>query len=123
MNMATLNEILKNKPTGLYYKNRLILPFQGVFLKVIVDDDIIMDFSPSSKHVYLSEIEDYTDIYFKEYKHLKDAVSKYEAIKMVLVEKGKDIFNFDNHKKIVIYLDEKHRVKIEETEEDILFIE
>ena len=121
--MATLNEILKNKPTGLYYKNRLMLPFQGIFLKIIIDDDIIMDFSPSSKRIYLTENENFTDIYFKEYKHLKDAVSKYEAIKMVLVEKGKDIFNFDNHKKIIIYLQEKHQVKIEETEEDILFIE
>jgi len=121
--MATLDEILKGKPNGLYYKNRLILPFQGVFLKIIVDDDIIMDFSPESKNIYIAENEDYTDIYFKQYRHLKDAVSKYEAIKMVLVEKGKDIFNFDNHQKIIIYLDEKHRVNIEKTEEDILFIE
>ena len=121
--MASLKEILKSKPTGLFYKNRLILPFQGIFLKVIVDDDIIMDFSPSSKQIYITENENYTDMYFKEYKHLKDAVSKYEAIKMVLVEKGKDIFNFDNHQKIVIYLDKKHQVNIEETDEDILFIE
>ncbi len=121
--MATLKEILTSKPRGLYYKNRLILPFQGIFLKVIVDDDIIMDFSPSSSQIYITENEDYTDIYFKKYKHLKDAVSKYEAVKMVLVEKGKDIFNFDNHQKIIIYLGEKHQVNIEETEEDILFIE
>ena len=121
--MATLNEILKSKPNGLYYKNRLILPFQGVFLKIIIDDDIIMDFSPSSKHISINENETYTDIYFKQFKNLKDAVSKYEAIKMVMVERGKDIFNFDNHKKIIIYLKEKHQVKIEETEEDILFIE
>jgi hypothetical protein len=121
--MASLNEILKNNPKGLFYKNRLILPFQGVFLKIIIDDDIIMDFSPSSKHIYIEENENFTDIYFKEYKHIKDAVSKYEAIKMVLVEKGEDIFNFDNHKKIIIYLGEKHEAKIEETEEDILFIE
>lgn len=121
--MATLSEILKSKPTGLYYKNRLILPFEAVFLKIIIDDDIIMDFSPSSKHIYINENETYTDIYFKQFKHLKDAVSKYEAIKMVVVEKGDDLFNFDNHKKIIIYLEEKHQVKIEKTEEDILFIE
>ncbi len=121
--MAALDELLKSKPKGLYYKNRLILPFRGIFLKIIVDDDIIMDFSPSSKDIYINETDGFTDIYFKEYKHLKDAVSKYEAIKMVLVEKGSDIFNFDNHKKIAIYLEEKHQVTIEETEEDILFIE
>lgn len=121
--MVSLNEILKSKPVGLYYNNRLILPFQGIFLKIIVNDDIIMDFSPSSKHIYISENQDYTDIYFKEYRHLKDTVTKYESIKMVLVEKGQDIFNFDNHKKIVVYLGEKHQVTIEETDEDILFIE
>ncbi|HSD63901.1 MAG TPA: hypothetical protein VLB50_08875 [Ignavibacteriaceae bacterium] len=121
--MTTLNQILTSKPTGLYYNNRLILPFQGIFLKIIVNDDIITDFSPSSKHIYISENENYTDIYFKEYKHLKDSVSKYEAIKMVLVEKGKDIFDFDNHKKIAIYLKDKHQVTIEETDEDIIFIE
>jgi hypothetical protein len=123
MNMATLDEILKDKTKGLYYKNRLILPFQGIFLKIIVDDDIIMDFSPESKQIFISENESFTDIYFKEYKHLKDAVSKYEAIKMVLVDRGQDIFNFDNHKKIVVYLEEKHQVTIEKTDEDILFIE
>jgi len=121
--MTTLNEVLKSKSKGLYYKNRLILPFSGIFLKVIVNDDIIMDFSPSSKHIFIEDHNDYTDIYFKEYKHLKDAVSKFEAIKMVLVEKGENIFDFNNHKKIVIYLEEKHQVKIEETDEDILFIE
>lgn len=121
--MAALNEILMSKPEGLYYGNRLILPLQGNFLKIVVNDDIITDFSPSSKDIYISENEGYTDIYFKQFKNLKDAVSKYEAIKLVLVEKGKDIFNFTNHKKIVIYLEEKHRVKIEETEENILFLE
>lgn len=121
--MAPLTEILKDRPGGLFYGNRLLLPFQGIFLKVIVNDDIITDFSPSSKDIYITENEGYTDIYFKQYKNLKAAVSKYEAVKLVLVEKGKDIFNFDNHKKIAIYLDEKHKVKIEETEEDILFLE
>jgi hypothetical protein len=121
--MARLGELLKSNPKGLYYKNRLILPFQGIFLKIIINDDVIMDFSPASKDVYLAENENFTDVYFKEYKHLKDVVSKYEAIKIVLVEKGADIFNFDNHKKIAVYLEDKHRVSIQEIDEDILFIE
>jgi hypothetical protein len=121
--MPSLTDVLKNKTKGLYYNNRLILPFKGIFLKVIVDDEIIMDFSPTSKHIYVKEIGEYIDMYFKEYKHLKEAVSKYEAIKMVVVEKGKDVFDFKNHKKIVIYLKEKHEVTIETTEDDILFIE
>jgi hypothetical protein len=121
--MKTLDEILENKINGLYYNNRLILPFQVHFLKVIIDDEIITDFSPSSKGIFIREEADFTDIYFLEYKHLNDTVSKYEAIKMVVVEKGKDIFDFNNHKKIAVYLENKHKTRIEKTEEDILFIE
>ncbi|MEJ2616023.1 MAG: hypothetical protein P8Z35_13780 [Ignavibacteriaceae bacterium] len=90
---------------------------------MIIDDEIITDFSPSSKGIFIREEADFTDIYFLEYKHLNDTVSKYEAIKMVVVEKGKDIFDFNNHKKIAVYLENKHNTRIEKTEEDILFIE
>jgi hypothetical protein len=121
--MKTLDEILENKVAGLFYNNRLVLPFQAHFLKVIIEDDIITDFSPSSKGIFIREESDFTDIYFLEYKHLNDAVSKYEAIKIVAVEKGKDVFDFKNHKKIAIYLEDKHQVRIERTDEDILFIE
>ncbi len=121
--MATLEEALNKKLTGLYYDNRLILPFHVHFIKVICDTDIITDFSPSSKGIFVREDQDFTDIYFHEYKNLKDVVSKFEVIKMVVVEKGKDIFNFDNHKKIILHLKEKHTVLIEKTDEDILFIE
>jgi hypothetical protein len=121
--MKTLTEVLENKITGLYYNNRLILPFQVHFLKVIIEDDIITDFSPSSKGIFIREESDFTDVYFHEYKHLKDIVSKYEAIKMVVVEKGKNIFDYANHQKLAIYLDDKHIIKIEKTEDDILFIE
>ena len=121
--MSTIDEILDSKINGLYYSNRLILPFQAHFLKVIIEDDIITDFSPSSKGIFISEEADFTDVYFLEYKHLNDAVSKYEAIKMVVVEKGKNVFDFDNHKKIAVYLENKHKARIEKTEDDILFIE
>ncbi len=121
--MKTLDEVLENKIPGLFYNNRLVLPFQAHFLKVIIEDDIITDFSPSSKGIFIREESDFTDIYFLEYKHLNDAVSKYEAIKIVAVEKGKDVFDFKNHKKMAIYLGDKHQVRIEKTDEDILFIE
>jgi hypothetical protein len=121
--MKKLDEVLTNKMSGLYYNNRLVLPFHAQFLKVIIEDDIITDFSPSSKGIYIREESDFTDMYFLEYKHLNDAVSKYEAIKMVVVEKGEDVFNFNNHKKVAVYLEDKHKVRIEKSEEDILFIE
>ncbi len=82
-----------------------------------------MDFSPDSKSIYIKEIGEFTDLYFKRYKHLKDAVTKYETIKMVVVDKGENIFNFENHRKIVLYLKEKHKVTIAKTDDDILFIE
>lgn len=121
--MKTLDEILENKINGLYYNNRLVLPFQANFLKVIIEDEIITDFSPNSKGIFIREETDFTDVYFLEYKHLNDVVSKYEAIKMVVVEKGKNVFDFNNHKKIAVYLEEKHKTRIEKTEEDILFID
>ena len=42
---------------------------------------------------------------------------------MVVVEKGEDIFKIENHKKLALYIEEKHNVKIEKTDDDILFIE
>ena len=121
--MYTINEVLQNKIYGLNYYNRLILPFKAHFLKVIIDSEIITDFSPGSKGIFVREKEDFTDVYFNNYKDLKKSVSKYEAIKMVVVEKGKDIFNFDNHIKLALYLKDKHKVSIEHCEEDILFLE
>ncbi|UCH66709.1 MAG: hypothetical protein JSW63_06175 [Ignavibacterium sp.] len=121
--MYTIEEVLKNDIHGLCYQNRLILPFAAHFLKIIVNKDIITDFSLNSKGVFIREIEDFTDLYFLEYKDLNDSISKYEAIKMVIVEKGKDIFDFDNHIKLSLYLEKKHKVKIEECDHDIIFLE
>jgi hypothetical protein len=121
--MQKLDEVLEKKIPGLFYNNRLILPFHVHFLKVIIEDDIITDFSPSSKGIFIREESDFTDVYFLEYKLLKDSVSKYEAIKMVVVEKGKNVFDFNNHTKLAIYLEEKHKLRIEKSDEDILFIE
>ncbi len=121
--MKTINEVLASKQNGLCYGNRIILPFNGHFLKVIFNQDIIMDFSPTSKGIFIREKEDFTDVYFHDYKDLKEEISKYEAIKMVIVEKDKDVFDQNNHLKIALYLEDKHIVKIEKTDADILFIE
>jgi len=121
--MSRIEEVLKNKLPGLCYGNRIILPFKAHFLKVIIDSKIIMDFSPGSDGIYIREEEDFTDLYFNDYKDLKGDVTKYEAIKMVVVEKGKDLFNFDNHIKIALYLEEKHKVRIEPSDHDIIFLE
>lgn len=121
--MYSLDEILKNKIPGLYYGNRIILPCKLHFLKVIVEKDVITDFSNSSRGIQVIENEQYTDVYFLEYKVLRDVISKYEAIKMVVVEKGNSIFNYENHKKLNLYFEDNHKLVIEETDSDILFIE
>lgn len=123
MIVITLDEVIKNKVNGLCYGNRIILPFKAHFLKVIIENDIITDFSSSSKGITIVEHEEYSDLYFLEYTMLSDDLSKYEAIKIVLVEEGKNIFDWNNHRKIALYLAEKHKVTIEETDADILFIE
>ncbi|MGA7723176.1 MAG: hypothetical protein WCA84_18560 [Ignavibacteriaceae bacterium] len=121
--MKTIEDALNNKTGGLYYGNRVLLPFNCIFLKIVIEDEIIMDFSPYSKTIYIGEGNDYTEIYFKQFNNLKEIVSKYETIKLIAVEKDKDIFNFDNHLKLIISVGEEHKLTIEKTDEDILFIE
>ncbi|HKI77030.1 MAG TPA: hypothetical protein VKA26_00660 [Ignavibacteriaceae bacterium] len=121
--MNTIENALNKNLNGLCYGNRIILPFNCTFLKVIIEDDIITDFSPASKGIYVREKDDFTELYFLEINNVKETVSKYENIKLVAVEKGDNLFDLKNHKKIALYIEEKHNVKIEKTEDDILFIE
>jgi hypothetical protein len=121
--MYTISETLENNGNGLFYGNRIILPFKANFLKIIIDDDMITDFSPGGGKVFINETEKFTEIYFHQLKDLRDKVSKYEAIKMLLTEKDVDIFNSENHLKISVYLEESQKLKIEKTGKDVLFIE
>src|SRR5690606_18761649 len=113
----------KEKQTGLYFGNRLILPFHANFLKVIIDDEIIYDFSPGSKGIMIVEEKEFTNLYFLEHQLLKDSVYKYEAVNMIAVEKSKNIFDKAKHTKLPVYLEENHPVKLEEACNDMLFIE
>ena len=119
----TIKETLAQKKTGFLYGNRMILPFKARFLKVVIDSDIITDFSPSSKGISIVEEDHYTSLYFHEYDSLRDSLSKFEAIKLVLVEKEDNIFDLSKHMKLAVYKTETHTATIEETDHDILFIE
>lgn len=121
--MRTIDEVLTNKINGLYYGNRVLLPFVVDVLKAVVEDDIIMDFSSTKTAAHYSKHEDFTEIYFYDYKNLDEVVTKFESIKLVVVEKGKDIFDFSNHRKLALRLKENHKIIIEELNEDLLFIE
>lgn len=119
----TIINALDKKATGLFFGNRVILPFQCYFLKVIIENDIITDFSSSSKGIMVEEDDSFTSIYFHDYAKLQQEVSKYESIKMVVVDKGEDLFDTNNHIKLALYLRDEHKVVIEKTDAEILFLE
>ncbi len=121
--MKTLQQVLDEKIKGLYYGPRVILPFVADILKVIIDDDIITDFSPLSEIAYYEKQDNFTEIYFFEHKDILKDVSKYEVIKMIVVEEGENMFNFSNHKKIALNPLEKHQIEISELDDEMIFIE
>ncbi len=121
--MKKIAEVIKTEFRGMHYGNRLLLPFNADILKIIIENDIITDFSCSENGAQYTRTENYTEIYFHDYQNLEDIVTKYEMIKMVVVEAGDDIFNFANHKKIILRICKDHIVKIEWSPEDIIFIE
>lgn len=121
--MKSLSEVIKNKTIGLHYGNRIILPFTGNILKAVVDKEIITDFGPASRGASINETSDFLEIYFLDYPDLSSSITRYESIKLVIVDKGKDVFDFRNHQKIALKLKEKHILEIEEIGEDTLFIE
>ena len=121
--MKSISEILKQKQTGLYFGNRVLLPFSCHILKLNIENDLITDFSPCCKGVYVSENPDFMEIYFHDYKDLGEVITKYEAIKMIVVEKGKDIFNEKYHITLALQPEENHQLRIEKLGENQIFIE
>ena len=118
-----IEDIISTEKLGLHYGNRLLLPCEVEILKIILNHDIIMDFS-SSKYGAEYNIKDgFTEIYFKEVKSVEDELSKFESIKMIVVDKGKSLFDFNNHKKVSLRTEDKHILKITRIDDDVLFIE
>jgi DUF2075 family protein len=121
--MNSIKEVTEKNLNGIYYGNRLLLPFKANYIKVILEDEIITDFSPQGGKIHIDESGNYTDMYFLGRKDLKSVISKYESIKMMITEKDADIFNPENHLKISIYLEDSNILRIEKTSSDVLFIE
>jgi hypothetical protein len=121
--MKSLDEILKNNISGMYYGNRVLLPFHCTVLKAVIENEIITDFSIKEKGAYINERPEYIEIYFVDHSDLEASISKYENIKLVIVEKGKDIFDFNMHRKIAIRPEGKHILSIKELDENTIFIE
>lgn len=120
--MKSIKEVLKEKKSGLYFGNRVLLPFSCHILKLNIENDLITDFSPSFKGVHISENDDFMEIYFYDYKDLGEVITKYEAIKMIVVEKGKDVFNSENYIKLALHPEENHQLKIEKLSDNQIFI-
>lgn len=121
--MNSLEQALVDKKIGLYYGTRVILPFVADILKAVIDDDLITDFSPISEGAYYEKFENYTEIYFFDHDDILKDVSKYETIKLVVVDEDDDIFNFDHHKKISLNPEENHKLVITEIDNDVVFID
>ena len=121
--MKSLSQVLKEKKSGLYFGNRVLLPFSCHIIKLNIENDLITDFSSCCKGVYVSENPDFMEIYFHDYKNLGEVITKFEAIKLIVVEKGKDIFDTKNHITLALHPEENHNLRIEKLSENQIFIE
>ena len=121
--MKTIKEVLNGNGTGLYYGNRILLPFKAEILKIVIGREIITDFSKKPHGASVRVADNYTDIYFSDYKNLEEEIAKHEVIKLVVVEQGDDIFDFKNHVLLELDPKEKHQLSITEIGDDILFFE
>lgn len=121
--MYSLDRALQEKKCGLYYGARVVLPFVGDILKAVIDDDLITDFSPMSEGAYYEKHEKYTEIYFFDHEDILKDVSKYETIKLIVVDDDDDLFDFNHHRKISLNPIDNHKLEIAEISDDVLFIE
>jgi hypothetical protein len=121
--MVSLDKALKQKKHALYYGTRVLLPFVADILKAVIDNDIITDFSPMSEGAYYEKHEYYTEIYFFDHEDILKDVSKYETIKLIVVDEDEDMFDFSTHRKISLNPIENHRLELTELDDDVLFIE
>lgn len=121
--MKTLAEVLEKKMKGLHYGNRVLLPFKAEILKMVIGRNIITDFSKNPHGASIRVTDYYTEIYFCDYKDLEEELASYEVVKLVVVEQGKDIFNFENHIPLELDPGEKHELTIAQIGDDLIFIE
>lgn len=119
--MRTINEVLNESSGGLYYGNRILLPFMAEILKIVIDSKIITDFSKQPHGATVRVTEHYTEIYFYDYKNLEEELTEYDLIKLVLVQQGEDIFNIENHIPIELVIESKHKLSIKMIDDDRLF--
>lgn len=121
--MKTLQEVLDKQLKGLHYGNRILLPFKAEILKIVIGRSIITDFSKKPHGASIRVTDHYTEIYFCDYKELEQELASYEVVKMVVVEQGKDVFDFEHHVSLELDPISKHELSIAKIGDDLLFIE
>jgi len=121
--MKTINEVLNDKSGGLYYGNRVLLPFRAEVLKIVIDSEIITNFSKHPNGASVRVTDSYTEIYFCDYKNLEEELTEYDVIKIVLVQQGEDVFNSKNHIPIELAIESKHKLSIQKIGDDKIFFE
>jgi len=121
--MKKIIEVLDKKMGGLVFGNRILLPFKAELLKIVIDSQIIINFDKRRKGAHVRVTDFYTEIYFLEYKVLINEISKYKSIKMVVVQQGEDVFDFNNHISLEIAFLGKHKISIKKIGEDLMFFE
>lgn len=121
--MKTVNEVLNGNGSGLYYGNRVLLPFKAEILKIVIDSAIITNFSKQPHGADVRITDNYTEIYFCDYKNLEEELTEYDVIKLVLVQQGESIFKNENHIPIELAIESKHKLSIKRIGDDKLFFE
>ncbi len=113
--MKTIKEVLEQDLKGMHYGGRVLLPFCAhIFSAVIVKKAIMeegKDLEYTANFTYRIN-DDFTEICFGDYDNLYEHLSEDDAINLLAVEKGKDVFDVENHAQIALHLKDKNLVDI-----------
>ena len=118
-----IDQVISENINGMHYGRRLLLPFVADIFKIVIDKDILTDFNYEESRADYNKEEYFTEINFMDYDNLQKVVSKFEQIKMIVVEEGDDIFDFSKHRKIALQVLDDHKIEIKEVADDIPFFE
>ena len=119
----TIEECIAEGRKGFTVGNRISLPFLLDPIRILItqptslvgSETIVTDFSPTSKVVSIIEKEDRTDIYIKPVEDLQERFGHWKGkIIVTCCNKGDDIFDLSNHKRLSFtFRDDQPWVNIE----------
>ncbi len=113
--MKTVQEVLEQKLTGMHYGGRILLPFCAHVFKAVIVKKAIMEEGKDLEYManFTYRInDDFTEVCFGDYDDLYEHLSEDDAINLLIIEKGKDVFDDANHISINLHLKDKNSVDI-----------